>query len=80
MCVENSYSEKYGEERQLGVNNRGNRSGHTGCSNTSHGRRFFIIKSLNHQNIQLSIEKGIWATQVMNEPTLDAAFHVRSYY
>lgn len=41
--------------------------------------RYFIIKSLNHQNLQLSIEKGIWATQVMNEPILDEAFHVRTY-
>ncbi|KAK2989126.1 hypothetical protein RJ640_027200, partial [Escallonia rubra] len=40
-----------------------------------HGTRYFIIKSLNHQNIQLSTEKGIWATQVMNEPILDEAFH-----
>lgn len=40
--------------------------------------RYFIIKSLNHHNIQLSIEKGIWATQVMNEPILEEAFHVRS--
>ena len=39
--------------------------------------RYFIIKSLNHDNIQLSIEKGIWATQVMNEPVLEEAFHVR---
>lgn len=39
--------------------------------------RYFIIKSLNHHNIQLSIEKGIWATQVMNEPILEEAFHVR---
>ncbi|XP_062147076.1 uncharacterized protein LOC133854824 isoform X1 [Alnus glutinosa] len=37
--------------------------------------RYFVIKSLNHQNIQLSIEKGIWATQVMNEPILEEAFH-----
>ncbi|KAK8476543.1 hypothetical protein V6N11_066591, partial [Hibiscus sabdariffa] len=37
--------------------------------------RYFIIKSLNHQNIQLSIENGIWATQVMNEPILEEAFH-----
>ncbi|GMH09458.1 hypothetical protein Nepgr_011299 [Nepenthes gracilis] len=36
--------------------------------------RYFIIKSLNHHNIQLSIEKGIWATQVMNEPILEEAF------
>lgn len=37
--------------------------------------RYFIIKSLNYDNIQLSIEKGIWATQVMNEPILEEAFH-----
>lgn len=37
--------------------------------------RYFIIKSLNHNNIQLSIERGIWATQVMNEPILEEAFH-----
>lgn len=42
-----------------------------------HNTRYFIIKSLNHQNLQLSIKKGIWATQVMNEPTLEEAFHVR---
>lgn len=40
--------------------------------------RYFIIKSLNHDNIQRSIEKGIWATQVMNEPILEEAFLVRS--
>lgn len=39
-------------------------------------RRYFIIKSLNHENIQLSIKKGIWATQVMNEPILEEAFQV----
>ncbi|KAK7406196.1 hypothetical protein VNO78_07816 [Psophocarpus tetragonolobus] len=37
--------------------------------------KYFIIKSLNHQNIRLSIEKGIWATQIMNEPILEEAFH-----
>ncbi|CAN6712811.1 unnamed protein product [Malus baccata var. baccata] len=44
-------------------------------TSTVHDTRYFIIKSLNHQNIQLSIEKGIWATQVMNEPILEEAFH-----
>ncbi|XP_027081439.1 YTH domain-containing protein 1-like isoform X2 [Coffea eugenioides] len=48
------------------------------CSETKKGKpcntRYFIIKSLNHQNIELSIEKGIWATQVMNEPILEEAF------
>ncbi|KAL9227068.1 hypothetical protein vseg_002805 [Gypsophila vaccaria] len=37
--------------------------------------RYFIIKSLNYENIQLSVEKGIWATQVMNEPILEEAFN-----
>lgn len=37
--------------------------------------RYFVIKSLSHDNIQLSVEKGIWATQVMNEPILEEAFH-----
>lgn len=41
-------------------------------------KKYFIIKSLSHQNIRLSMEKGIWATQIMNEPILDEAFHVRS--
>ncbi|CAN1332741.1 Zinc finger CCCH domain-containing protein 45 [Linum perenne] len=39
--------------------------------------RYFIIKSLNHHNLQLSVDEGIWATQVMNEPILEEAFHVR---
>lgn len=55
---------------------------HVGDSTTNkkdklYGTRYFIIKSLSHENIQLSIEKGIWATQVMNEPILEEAFHVR---
>lgn len=37
--------------------------------------RYFIIKSLNHENIQLSFQKGIWATQLMNEPILEEAFN-----
>ncbi|XP_020218107.1 YTH domain-containing protein 1 [Cajanus cajan] len=40
-----------------------------------HNIKYFIIKSLNHQNIRLSIEKGIWATQIMNERVLEEAFH-----
>ncbi|KAJ1416066.1 YTH domain [Sesbania bispinosa] len=41
----------------------------------SYNGKYFIIKSLNRQNICLSIEKGIWATQRMNEPILEEAFH-----
>ncbi|XP_057812098.1 uncharacterized protein LOC131026290 [Salvia miltiorrhiza] len=42
--------------------------------NNLNNTRYFVIKSLNHQNIQMSIKKGIWATQVMNEPILEEAF------
>lgn len=37
--------------------------------------RYFVIKSLNHENIHLSVNNGIWATQAMNENILDEAFH-----
>ncbi|CAN4075947.1 unnamed protein product [Withania somnifera] len=40
-----------------------------------YGIRYFVIKSLNHENIQLSVNKGIWATQAMNEPILDDAYN-----
>ncbi|CAM6081598.1 unnamed protein product [Calypogeia fissa] len=36
--------------------------------------KYFIIKSLNHHNIEKSFENGIWATQAMNEPVLNEAF------
>ncbi|GBG71620.1 hypothetical protein CBR_g9036 [Chara braunii] len=36
--------------------------------------RYFVIKSLNHKNIASSVEKGIWATQAMNEDKLNEAY------
>ncbi|KAI3693578.1 hypothetical protein L1987_76525 [Smallanthus sonchifolius] len=53
---------------QVGTSNTNKRS-------KSSDTRYFIIKSINHENIQLSIERGIWATQVMNEPILEEAYH-----
>jgi hypothetical protein len=67
-----SKSEEVGHCHDQGGKTTGRKKG------TLYDTRYFIIKSLNHQNIQLSIEKGIWATQVMNEPILEEAFHVRS--
>eukprot|EP00250_Pteridium_aquilinum_P011997 c20443_g1_i1 orf=115-1707(+) len=43
---------------------------HTSAQST----RFFIIKSLNYHNIEKSIQRGIWATQAMNERILNEAF------
>ncbi|XP_024531733.1 zinc finger CCCH domain-containing protein 45 [Selaginella moellendorffii] len=40
----------------------------------SHGTRYFIIKSLNHQNLSKSVERGVWATPAVNEDILNEAF------
>jgi len=40
--------------------------------------RFFILKSLTIEDIELSVQTGIWATQSHNEETLNGAFRVRN--
>ncbi|KAF9815959.1 hypothetical protein IEO21_04286 [Rhodonia placenta] len=37
-------------------------------------KRFFILKSLTQKDLDISVEKGLWATQRHNEGTLDQAF------
>ncbi|ERN07697.1 30-kDa cleavage and polyadenylation specificity factor 30 [Amborella trichopoda] len=36
--------------------------------------RYFIVKSCNRENLELSVQKGIWATQRSNESKLNEAF------
>ncbi|CAN6454746.1 unnamed protein product [Victoria cruziana] len=36
--------------------------------------RYFIVKSCNRENLELSVQKGIWATQRSNEAKLNEAF------
>ncbi|XP_031499944.1 LOW QUALITY PROTEIN: 30-kDa cleavage and polyadenylation specificity factor 30 [Nymphaea colorata] len=36
--------------------------------------RYFIVKSCNRENLDLSVQKGIWATQRSNEAKLNEAF------
>lgn len=38
--------------------------------------RFFIVKSLTLQDLEQSVQNGIWATQSHNEQTLNEAYHV----
>jgi len=38
--------------------------------------RFFILKSLTMEDLELSVRTGIWATQAHNEETLNNAFKV----
>lgn len=39
--------------------------------------KYFIVKSLTLQDLELSVRNGIWATQSHNEDTLNKAFEVR---
>ncbi len=41
------------------------------------GDRFFILKSLTVEDLELSVRKGIWAVQFHNEEVLSDAFKVR---
>jgi hypothetical protein len=36
--------------------------------------KYFIMKSINHENISKSVAEGIWATQTHNEAKLNEAF------
>ncbi|XP_011011896.1 PREDICTED: 30-kDa cleavage and polyadenylation specificity factor 30-like [Populus euphratica] len=36
--------------------------------------RYFIVKSCNLENLELSVQQGVWATQRSNEPKLNEAF------
>ncbi|PHH61875.1 hypothetical protein CDD81_7803 [Ophiocordyceps australis] len=40
----------------------------------AHQDRFFILKSLTMEDLELSVQTGIWATQSHNEDTLNNAF------
>lgn len=41
--------------------------------------KFYILKSLTVEDLELSVRTGIWATQSHNETTLNAAFKVISF-
>lgn len=44
-------------------------------SSQAHNKvRYFILKSINSENIQRAVSEGIWATQVHNEVKLNEAF------
>jgi hypothetical protein len=46
-------------------------------ASTSHQKdRYFILKSLTVEDLELSVRTGIWATQSHNEETLNKAFKV----
>lgn len=46
---------------------------------TVHKDKFFILKSLTVEDLELSVRTGIWATQSHNEESLNNAFKVDEY-
>lgn len=42
--------------------------------------KFFVLKSLTLEDLDLSVRTGIWATQSHNEETLNSAFKVRKQH
>ncbi|GKT40007.1 zinc finger CCCH domain-containing protein [Colletotrichum spaethianum] len=46
-----------------------------GVETTPQKDKFFILKSLTVEDLELSVRTGIWATQSHNEETLNAAFN-----
>jgi hypothetical protein len=42
--------------------------------------KYFIVKSLTLQDLELSVRNGIWATQSHNEEALNKAFEVSVNY
>ncbi|KAF8413516.1 hypothetical protein HHK36_001506 [Tetracentron sinense] len=54
-----------------GVPNQGNRTASPLPQGLS---RYFIVKSCNRENLELSVQQGVWATQRSNEAKLNEAF------
>ena len=42
--------------------------------------KFFVVKSLTAEDLERSVQSGIWATQAHNEAALNAAYQVNLYF
>ena len=51
----------------------------TSPNTSSHKDRFFILKSLTTEDLELSMRTGVWATQSHNEEALNTAFKVSTH-
>ncbi|CAJ1962908.1 unnamed protein product [Sphenostylis stenocarpa] len=72
---------KEGEEKGQGWKyNERSASGETGlgervmANRLTYVIRYFIVKSCNRENLELSVQQGVWATQRSNESKLNEAF------
>jgi len=72
------------QQAEVEVENR-HQDGTPGISNqdgadqagaTTSSSKYFVVKSLTLQDLELSVRNGIWATQSHNEDVLNRAFKV----
>lgn len=52
----------------------------SGIDDGSAKDKFFIVKSLTVEDLELSVRNGIWATQSHNEEALNKAYKVRKKF
>jgi hypothetical protein len=64
------------EEVQAEGETTARKSGEEAREATTSSDKFFIVKSLTLQDLELSVRNGIWATQSHNEEALNKAFEV----
>ncbi|KAL3522832.1 hypothetical protein ACH5RR_015666 [Cinchona calisaya] len=55
-------------------NGQQNQANRTATSLPQGTSRYFIVKSCNRENLELSVQQGVWATQRSNEAKLNEAF------
>jgi len=66
-----------GGKSKLVAGSSGDSKESSGGENTPAKDKFFILKSLTVEDLELSVRTGIWATQSHNEEALNNAFKVR---
>jgi YTH domain-containing protein 1 len=72
---EERHEEEEMEEEETGVDgDTGERQSDDERSASVESRKYFIIKSRSEVNLNVSMEKGVWATQMRNEVKLRNAF------
>ncbi|XP_057545041.1 30-kDa cleavage and polyadenylation specificity factor 30 isoform X1 [Amaranthus tricolor] len=62
------------DQTQNPASNLSNQPGGTATPLPQGITRYFIVKSCNRENLELSVQQGVWATQRSNEAKLNEAF------
>ncbi|KAE9599174.1 putative transcription factor C3H family [Lupinus albus] len=72
--VQQSQQQVNQSQMQSPVNGQPNQANRTATPLPQGISRYFIVKSCNRENLELSVQQGVWATQRSNESKLNEAF------